>query len=510
MSLSRQVGRNATVQLAGRLATSLLAFGVTALVLPRQLGESEFGVVAFYLTFYQFFASALDFGAGTIVVRDASRQRERAGRLIGALISLKARIALLAFAVMVAAALVFDGAGTRTLIVILASLHLLAHAPAGAAAIFHIDMDFRWSMGAQVLGQTAWAAGTLVLVAMRVEAPAPYLLAYALLPMVNGGLVYLWARRRVDIAHDITRAERTALWHEAWPAGVGVVMAATYFSLDTIMLRPLAGEVAVAHYSAAYRIMTFALMLPVLFSQVIFPVFSRLWAGRAGASPGDPLLVVFRRATRFLVGLGILFPATVPQVSREVLSIVYPSGYAAGAAALGILSGAIVCVFVAYPHVMMLLAAGLQRTMMVVATAGAVLNVGLNLWWIPWLGIEGAAWATLTTEAFIVLASAWQLRQRTGVAVDLTVLLRPLACAVGAAVILAGLLAWLPDSGSLADSWWRLGAGVLVGLLGVLATGVLPLDLGADGGGPPDAGGPPDRGGPPGAGLLAATPEPIA
>ena len=34
-----------------------------------------------------------------------------------------------------------------------------------------------------------------------------------------------------------------------------------------------------------------------------------------------------------------------------------------------------------------------------------LINIGLNLWWVPVLGIEGAAWATVATEAFVLVDS---------------------------------------------------------------------------------------------------------
>ncbi len=474
MSLSRRVGRNAAGQLSGRLVTSALAFVITALLLPRQLGEADFGVFAFYLTLYQLLNNVLDFGAGTIVVREASRDRAAAGRLIGMLIRLKARFAAVGFVVLVAVAFAFEGAGSRTGLLVIAALHLLFHAPAGAAAIFAVDMAFARSVLAGVAGQVVWLAATGVLVAADVTRPAPYLIAFGAGPVVNGVLAYVWARQRVHIRFDADADERRRLWRAAWPAGVSMTMAAVYFYIDTIMLRPLVGEVGVAHYSAAYRLMAFALMVPVLFSQVIFPVFSRLWA--RGASVLDPF---FQRSTVVLVSLGLLFSATVPWVAGAVMDAVYPPEYVAGARCLAILSLAIVFVFAAYPHVLALLAADRQRVMMTISIGGAVLNVVLNLTLVPAIGIEGAAWATVATEGFVVAAAALAAWRLTGLHFRPLALARAAACATLACVSLALLLPRWEGSAE------RLVLGLVIGALGVAAAGVLPLELGTDEGAPP-------------------------
>ena len=55
----------------------------------------------------------------------------------------------------------------------------------------------------------------------------------------------------------------------------------------------------------------------------------------------------------------------------------------------------------------------------IVALLGAVITVGLNLWWIPLLGYAGSAWATLVCYCFMVLVSYSLGRHYYPVAYDL-------------------------------------------------------------------------------------------
>jgi O-antigen/teichoic acid export membrane protein len=465
-SLSRRVGLNTVSQIAARLYSSALAFAITALLLPRRLDVADFGLFAFYLTLYQLLQNVLDFGAGTIVIREASRDRERAGRLIGLLIGIKARLALAAIVALLGVAWLFDGLSLRTALLVLASLHLLAHAPSAAGAIFSVDMAFARANLASALGQTTWLAGTLLLLLAGVLEPSVYLMAFGLGAAAGGLLTWAWARRRVAIRLDGTAAERAALWTEAWPAGVSMTMASVYFYIDAVMLRPMLGEVAVAHYSVAYRLMGFVLMVPVLFSQVVFPVFSRLW-------PAGGLDPFFQRTTALLAGFGLLFPPLIWLLRRDLMALVYPPDYAAGADSLGILSLAIPIVFAAYPHVLTLLSAGQQRLMMGISTAGAVLNVALNLWWVPQLGIEGAAWATVATEAFVLGSAAFAVHRRAGLAFRPLALARPLLCGALATLALWALLRGL-DAQAVA---LRCAAGIGLGAAAALCAGLLPLRL---------------------------------
>ncbi len=474
-TLSRRVEHNAATQIVGRLYTSTLAFVITAVVLPRQLGAHDFGIFAFYLSLHQLLQNVFDFGASTIVIRDASKDREDAGRLIGMLVCIKGVVACLAMLALIVVAWVFEGPGSRFWLLALAAIPLLFHAPAGAGAIFNVDMTFKWSVFASVAGQSGWLLATLGLALSGVSRPAPYLVAFGLGTALNGTLNYVWGSRRVRIRFDAGRAAFSKLWKEAWPAGVSMTMASVYFFIDTAMLRPILGEVAVAKYSVAYRLMTFVLMVPVLFSNVLFPVFARLWD--LGAPSLRPF---FQRSLRVLVALGLTVLATVPLISQDIMQVVYEPEYFSSAGALVILCCAIAAVFAAYPHVLLLLASGHQRVMMVISTLGAALNIGMNLWAIPRYGIEGAAWTTVATEGFILLAAAlcgWKL---TRVALDVRSLGRPLLCAAGAGGLLWVGLNLLPADAAML----RVGVGVVVAGLCVFASGIFPMDLGTEEGAP--------------------------
>ena len=88
-----------------------------------------------------------------------------------------------------------------------------------------------------------------------------------------------------------------------------------------------------------------------------------------------------------------------------------------------------------------------------VATAGALLTVGLNIWWIPLFGYMGSAWATLACYGSMALAS-YLLGQRyypvnydlkrilgyTSVGVLLYLLQAPLVQATGWQPWLLGIL----------------------------------------------------------------------
>src|SRR4029079_13327305 len=129
---------------------------------------------------YQMLVNVLDFGAGTIVIREAARQRERAGLLLGLLVRLKARVAVGAALLLIGVAVWYEGLTPRTALLCLAALHVFAHLPAAAGAIFSVDMAFARQAQVALAGQVTWLAATVGLAVLGVHEPAAYLLAFGL------------------------------------------------------------------------------------------------------------------------------------------------------------------------------------------------------------------------------------------------------------------------------------------------------------------------------------------
>ena len=76
------------------------------------------------------------------------------------------------------------------------------------------------------------------------------------------------------------------------------------------------------------------------------------------------------------------------------------------------------------------------RTIVVVSTVTLVLNVGLNLLWIPRHGFLGSSWATLVTEAAYFALGAIALRSYGLRAAWVSSAWRPLAATLAFAVVL--------------------------------------------------------------------------
>lgn len=174
---------------------------------------------------------------------------------------------------------------------------------------------------------------------------------------------------------------------------------------DRYVIEALIGPGPLGLYAAAYTLCEYVqVVLVVSMAQAILPIYTQLWdrSGRAATA------AFIDRSLRSYVLLGAPVIAGLAAVGPELLPALASSRYAAGAVVLPwVMAGMVVS------GANVIVGAGLfverrTRRIMVVLMSGAALNIGLNLAWVPRLGILGSAIATFVSYAAtsVLLAAA--------------------------------------------------------------------------------------------------------
>lgn len=466
MSISKRVGSGATFQLAARLCSAMVSFVVTAVVLARVLEPEEYGRFNFWLTVFLLALTLVDFGVNRAAIRMISAREAERGATIAAARWVKIFVSVIAFLAMLSVAFVSEEGLKRVTLLALACAHVLSHGLGAGSIAFEVDVEFKTPALSVVLGAAFFLLAGLALAASGVEQAEPFLIAYGAGLALQNGTLWLRARRVQPIAARPDPELVRRVVREALPLGLSAIAIAIYYYADTLMLRPLRGEVEVAEYSVAYRLMSFALMVPVLGSQVVFPVFTR-----CAATSSELLGKAVRRATFYLGFVGCAGTCVFLAFAEPLLGLVYGQEYTVAAPTLRCLGVALVIVYLTYPHTTALIACGRAATFTRITAASAGLNVGLNLLAIPRFGPLGAAATTLVTELFVCVAgvvSLWRAQRVHGASRAL------LGC--GIALCLGLLLA-----NRVTDAWgWVAGVGAVLVVFAVAAIPlrVLPFDLG--------------------------------
>jgi O-antigen/teichoic acid export membrane protein len=180
---------------------------------------------------------------------------------------------------------------------------------------------------------------------------------------------------------------------ESWPLVLAGFAVAVYMKIDQLMIEPILGDKGVGLYSAALRISESTYFVPAVICNALFPAVIAARKESAGF-----FTVRMQKLMDLMVLLGFAIAVPITFLSPWIFKYLYAPEYSPAQTVLiiHIWSGIMVGMGIAGSS--WLTANNLQRYSLNRTIWGAVVNFGLNLFMIPWLGINGAAIATLFAQ----------------------------------------------------------------------------------------------------------------
>ncbi len=437
MNPIQRIARNSAAPIATQLLNKAVDFGF-ALVVLRALGKAGNGEYAFAVLIWLYAKTFSDFGLSLLATREVARDRRLAGEYLGLTTLLRLLLWLIAVPLVTLFTLAFrQGVGlstASTLAIVLLILSIVPDSYSDAAnSIYNAfermeipaALTFAKNLLKVALGLTLLAAGWGV----------PGLALTALLTnLLTAGAFGLLLRRldvrpRWRLPGDVARR----MLIESWPLFLNALLAGLFFRSDIFVLKAARGDAEVGLYDAAYKFINLALLVPQYFTLALFPHLSRLAALRDsafGATYTLALKLLFILALPLCVATTLLAPDLMwllggqdflPEAGTALRILIWflPFSYVNG--------------LVQY----VLIAAGLQRSLIPAFGLTAAFNLIANLLFTPRFGYQAAALITIGSELVLLGPFFWLLRQRIGTLPEPRAILRPILAA-----LVMGAIAW--------------------------------------------------------------------
>jgi O-antigen/teichoic acid export membrane protein len=203
-----------------------------------------------------------------------------------------------------------------------------------------------------------------------------------------------------------TTAVIKQLVQQAWPLGLSIFLSIAYTRLAILLLAAWGEADAVAHYSAAWRLVEPTQILPASLLAAVFPAFSlaltqnRRRAGQLG------------RQTSLLLALaGGTVALTFWLAGPWLIELLYGADFAVSAPVLQLLGLTVLPVYINYSLTHYLVARGQQQTLTGLTAVTLVLHVIFCRLLIPRLGLIGPALSVMLVEGVLLLGCLWALRR---------------------------------------------------------------------------------------------------
>jgi PST family polysaccharide transporter len=377
----------------GEVGARVLGF-VAIVWMARQLEPAGFGLVTLGATLVVWFSLVVDSGTEVLKTRDISRDPHRLKEIAEPVIGLRLALSLVAVAVFVlAASFAAEQPSDRKLLWLFALV-----LPATA-------LNLRWMVlgvgasktvaVANIASQVLFMTGVLILVRNRHDIwDVPVLqaggaLIYAV--VVLGALTRRFGliRPRIDLSAWLTTLR------ESFPLFVNAVARTVVYSFSIILIAVLLGREDVGLYGAASK--------PVLFFIGAIGLFSISFLASFSAATTAEIPGLFSRVLR--VALVVTVPAALSLSigAKLFVRFAYGENYSGASMALALLAWSLPFMVIAALYGNVLIARNHQKALMRNNVVAAAFAVVASLVAVHFMGIEGAAVATVASHLLVAL-----------------------------------------------------------------------------------------------------------
>lgn len=409
MSVTRAVAYNTASQIFGKVTTAAISLVVIS-YLTRYLGVEGFGHYTIAFTYASFFAVLADLGFFWILMRELTLGKADKNYLVSNIFTMRflAGVMVYGLAALVGFLMPYPFLVKLAIAVAVTNMFWLTinHTLVG---VFQANMRIDKAVFSEVVGRIVIASGVLYLIKIQAGL-LPILGAYSAGSFINLFLSLVLVRKYIKIHPAFDFALWRKIFWQALPMGIIIILGLIYFKVDILILSLMKGGVDVGIYGAPYKVIEIILALPPMFMGAVFPVLSTYIAhgdkrlSSAAQKSFDFLSIL---AAPIVGGTLILAYPIMRLVSGEsfaAASTIQFVGYSVTTSnALQILIFAVGLSYLTQFFSYLVIASGLQKSLLRPMIYATVFNVVLNIIFIPKFSYAGAAVVTVCSEVLLLI-----------------------------------------------------------------------------------------------------------
>ena len=378
-----------------KVAQSILTL-VISMLTARYLGPANYGIINYVASIVTFVVPIMQLGFNDVLVHEITNHPEEEGKIVGTVLTLSALSAFccIACCVWFTGIVNFNEPVTVTVCALYSTLLLFQSADL-IQYWFQAKLLSKWTSIATFIAYVIVAVYKFVILFtgqsiyfFAVSNAMDYLLIAVLLFIMykkSGG-------QKLEYSSETAKRVFASSKHFIIPS----LMTAIYGQTDKIMIKLMVGDEATGYYSAA---ITCATMTGFVFAAIVDslrPVIFEAKKNQGEEKFKQRMSLLYNIIIYLSLAQAVVMTIFAPLIIR----IMNGSQYAPAAVPLMIICWYVTFCYLGTVRNIWMLAEKKQKYLWIINISGAALNVILNFALIPWIGIAGAAIASLATQFF--------------------------------------------------------------------------------------------------------------
>ena len=387
-----RVAKNTGCIMSGNILNTVIGI-ITVTYLARYLGSEGFGKYSFVFAYLWFFGFISDLGINTILIREISRDKTRAGLLIGNSIIIKLLLSFLAIILSCLATIPLKSSPEIRKFVFIGALSFIFSFGSVYKGIFQANLEMLYPTAINILDNIVKFILFIWLIAIKATLVG-FVIASVVYILPGLFVIIYYSRKLVTPNFNIDFGLWKNLFRESWPLALTTIFIIIYTRVDQLMLFHMRGPRDVGYYAAAVRLVEAFTMIPFAFTASILPLMSNYFK----TSP-ESLKIVYKLSFKYILMIILPIATGITLLSKQITILLFGKEFLPSVPALAILIWSEVFVFYGIVHQNLLISTNQQKIDLRFTFIAAVANIILNLILIPVYGIVGASIATLFSYA---------------------------------------------------------------------------------------------------------------
>lgn len=398
MNILAKIFKQTFWQVLGKVVTALSTFVILGIV-ARNYKEEGTGVFTLVLTFLSMFFLLGDFGFNAHILKQATGYRQQVTdkwqKLLGLRILWSGALIVLSLLLLpfLPFSLAFKQAAIFGCLAILGSGIFVT-----CNLIFQQKLRYDLSVLSSSIGTIIYLLVILFLTSNQSDIS---LLAFAFaIGWIFIGITSLFfVKKFVDnIWPKFDLAFTKNLIKDSWPIAATLFLNVIYFRADSFMVAFFKGTVDAGIYNIAYSVFQSALVLPTFIMNAYYPLMLRSLKGLRFVGIG-------------LFAIAIFGTVTIQIFAPTIIDLLTGEGFLGSSQSLQILSLGFPAYFLSALLMWLMITKGFYKKTLGLYTLTALLNLLLNLIYIPQYSFIAAAWITVACEYVILILQIIALRR---------------------------------------------------------------------------------------------------
>lgn len=396
----RRYAKNIGWMFFARIATMVVSFIATAYT-ARNLGPTNYGELSYAISFVGIVTFFANLGIEQVLCRDLLKHPSKRNEYLGSAIALKAGASFLAFIVSSLLAFKFSPKDVSLYLIFIIGLGPLLGSFSLLSYEFQADLKSKYPSIFSVL--VTIILNILKIAVIYFDQGVIYLASIIILEPVLYSIMYIFLHKKLygNIFHfRFDGAIARSLLKDSLPLVFASAFFAIYARVDQVMIKNMLNTEAVGLYDAAVRMSEISYFIPNIIVAGLFPAIIN--AKRVSED------LYYKRAKKLLylllaISTGVALLTTL--FSYHITYIIYGAGFAGSVLILKIYVWSNIGTALNLFTQQILVAENLTKNISLLLFIATLVNIGLNILYIPSHGTSGAAFASLIsyTVPFIAL-----------------------------------------------------------------------------------------------------------